>query len=391
VTGSLKEHEGRRASAALPVPRGRLTILQMLPALEVGGVERGTLQVAAGLRERGHRALVMSAGGRLVGSLEASGAEHLAWPIGRKRLATLSLIAPLSRLLLEQAVDVVHARSRLPAWVAWSAIQRLPPAQRPRFVTGCHGPYTPNGYSAIVARGERVIAISQTIREYLLAHYPNLDPERVRVVPRGVSTVDFPFGYRPSPDWLQRWQTGPFAAGDRWVITLPGRLTRWKGQLDFIDVIGRLKQAGIPALGLIVGGAERRRAGYAGELAQAITAAGLDEQLRLVGHRDDLREVMAVSQAVLSITREPEAFGRTTLEALALGVPVAGYDHGGTGEILRRVFIEGLCPSGKPSVVADRLGHWYARHPRLPPLHAFSLEAMVAGEIAVYEEVALRE
>jgi len=364
-----------------------LTVLQLLPALEVGGVERGTLQVAGGLVERGHRALVVSAGGRLVPELQALGAQHITLPIGRKHPVSLGLVAPLARLLVAERVDVVHARSRLPAWLAWWALRRLPRGQRVRFVTGCHGPYTPNGYSAIVAAGERVIAISETIRAYLLAHYPELDPARIRVVPRGVAAADFPRGHRPGAAWLEQWSQSPWGAPGQWALTLPGRLTRWKGQLDFITVVGRLRALGIPVQGLLAGGADKRRQAYAEELAAAVRAAGLADCLHLLGHRDDLREVLAMSQAVVSITREPEAFGRTTLEALALGVPVAGYDDGGTGEVLRQAFIEGLCPKGALDAVIARLAAWWRRPPHVPALTAFGLEAMIAGEIAVYEEL----
>jgi glycosyltransferase involved in cell wall biosynthesis len=364
-----------------------LTVLQLLPRLDMGGVERGTLQVAAGLVERGDRALVMSAAGRLVEPLLASGAEHHDWPIGRKRLSTLALAAPLARFLREHSIDVVHARSRLPAWIAWSAIRRLPRGQRPAFVTGCHGPYTPNGYSAIVCRGERVIAISRTIREYLLNHYPELDPARIRVVPRGVSRTDWPHGHVPDPGWQADWTRQQGTLGERFVVTLAARLTRWKGQQDFIRIIDRLRALRIPVLGLIVGGAERRQQAYALQLAADIAARGLGPHLRLLGPRDDLREIMAVSNVVVSLTRAPEAFGRTTLEALSLGRPVVGYAHGGTREILCDLFPDGLCRIGDEDEVVARLWHYWRNPPTVAARPGYELSAMVAGEIAVYDEL----
>src|SRR4030042_6127656 len=133
----------------------KLTLLQLLPALESGGVERGTLEVAQTLVEHGHRALVMSAGGRQVASRVASGAEHFAWPIGEKSFKTLLLVGKLRKFLLEQKVDIIHARSRVPAWIAWLAWRGMNPAPRPRFVTTVHGPYSVSAYSAVVARVER--------------------------------------------------------------------------------------------------------------------------------------------------------------------------------------------------------------------------------------------
>lgn len=162
-------------------PTRKLTVLQLLPALESGGVERGTLEVAQALVERGHRALVISAGGRLVTPLTALGAEHFEWPIGRKSLTTLRLVRRLRRFLTEQRVDIVHARSRIPAWIAYLAWRRMDPATRPRFVTTVHGLYGVNRYSGIMARGEAVIAVSETTRDYILQNYPDTPAERIHV------------------------------------------------------------------------------------------------------------------------------------------------------------------------------------------------------------------
>src|SRR5690606_40675569 len=145
-----------------------LTVLQLLPALESGRVERSRLEIAAALVAAGHRALVASAGGRLLPALRAAGAEHLELDLGRKSLATLRLVRPLRRLLQEQGVDIVHARSRLPAWIAWRALGGLPAQKRPRFVTTVHGLNSPSRYSQVMVRGERVVCVSATVREYVL-------------------------------------------------------------------------------------------------------------------------------------------------------------------------------------------------------------------------------
>src|SRR5574340_562156 len=151
----------------------KLTVLQLLPALESGGVERGTLEVADALVQRGHRALIMSGGGRLVAPLTKLGAEHYTWPIGVKSPRTLLLVHKLRRFLIEQQVDIVHARSRVPAWIAYLAWRGMEPAMRPRFVTTLHGMYGVNRYSRIMTRGEAVIAVSDTVREYILQNYPD--------------------------------------------------------------------------------------------------------------------------------------------------------------------------------------------------------------------------
>ena len=136
-----------------------ITVLQLIPALESGGVERGTLELGAGLVHAGHRSLVMSAGGQLVSRLTGQGSEHIQWPIGRKSIWTLRLVRRLRSLIRERQVDILHARSRLPAWIAWLAWRGLPEQQRPRFVTTVHGLYSVNRYSRIMTHAEAVIAV----------------------------------------------------------------------------------------------------------------------------------------------------------------------------------------------------------------------------------------
>ena len=147
----------------------KLTVLQTLPALHSGGVERGTLEIARALVAAGHRSIVVSDGGRLVEQLEREGSEHITMPVHRKSLASLFQIRPFRRLLEELKPDIVHARSRIPAWIAWLALRRMNPATRPRFVTTVHGMYSVSPYSAIMTKGEVVIAVSETVRDYVLS------------------------------------------------------------------------------------------------------------------------------------------------------------------------------------------------------------------------------
>ena len=218
----------------------QLTVMQILPALESGGVERGTLEVAGALARAGHRSLVVSAGGRLVDRLLADGSEHIYLPVGRKSLTTLLQVRRLRHILQQERVDILHARSRLPAWVAWMAWRGMPAEGRPRFVTTVHGLYSVNRYSAIMTRGERVIAVSDTARQYILDNYPAVDSGRVVTIYRGVDPAEFPRGYRPDESWLAAWYGDyPFLQGRR-ILTLPARLTRLKGHEEFIRLIGAL-------------------------------------------------------------------------------------------------------------------------------------------------------
>ena len=204
----------------------RLTVLQVLPALQGGGVECGALEVAGALVRAGHRSLVLSAGGRLVPRLEAEGSRHIAWPIGAKSPLTLRWVRRLRRLLNEENITVLHARSRLPAWIAWLAWRGLPPASRPRFVTTAHGLYSVNAYSAVMTRSECIIAVSDTARDYVLTAYPHVAPARVRVIHRGVDTERYAPGYRAPAHWLADWYRQYPETRGKYLVTLPGRVTR---------------------------------------------------------------------------------------------------------------------------------------------------------------------
>lgn len=366
----------------------KLTVLQLVPALESGGVERGTLEVAQALVEHGHRALVMSAGGRLVAPLDQCGAEHHTWPIGTKSFRTLRLVGKLRKFLLEQQVGIVHARSRVPAWIAWLAWRRMDPATRPRFVTTVHGMYGVNRYSRIMTQGERVIAVSNTVRDYILREYPDTPADRIQVIHRGVDEQAYPYGWKPDPAWQQAFFAQFPQAADTLLLTLPGRITRLKGHEDFIELIARLKRRGLPVHGLIVGGATASKQRYLQKLRYRVRSMGLAADISFTGQRDDLKNILAISSLVLSLSTQPESFGRTTLEALRLGVPTAGYGHGGVGEILRTIYPAGLLPLGRIDDACQRIAQLLQQPEPVPAGAFFPLQAMLDQTLGLYAELA---
>ncbi len=368
-----------------------LTVLQLLPALEGGGVERGTLEVARALVAAGHRSLVVSAGGRLVEQLENEGSEHITLDTGRKHPGTLLQIRPLRRLLLQQRVDIVHVRSRLPAWILAQALRGLPAAQRPIRISTVHGFYSVSRYSAIMTRGEAVIAVSEAIRDYIRCHYPQCPPERIHLIPRGVDPREFPRGFQPDA----RWKAAFFAqfpqARERRLLVLPGRLTRLKGHHDFIDLVQALVAEGRPVHGLIVGGEDPRRRAYAEELRQAVREKALDRHITFTGPRNDMREIYAIGDLVLSLSGKPESFGRTVVEALSIGTPVAGYDHGGVGEILANLFPQGRVPLGDADTLHHTVGALLDTPPEIPENHHYTLAAMTGRTLALYRAIMQHE
>lgn len=364
-----------------------LTVIQLVPALEVGGVERGTLEMAAALAGAGHRALVVSAGGRLVPELESVGGRHITLPMDRKQPLAALLIRRLRNLFAREAVDLVHARSRLPAWLGWLALRGMPAERRPRWVTTVHGPYPVNRYSRIMVSGERVIAISRFIRDYMAASYPRVDPQCVRLIPQGVDRSRWPRHFSPAAAWLAAWHSTHPELADRHALVLPGRLTPWKGQVDFLRVVARLVARGLPVHGLLAGGPHPRKRAFERSLRRLARDLQIESAISFLGQRSDLREVMAVSACAFSLTSEPEAFGRTTVEALSLGVPVVGYDHGGTGEILGAVFPAGLVPPGNVEEAAARCAAFLSTRPIVPATHPFVAEHMQTATLAVYAEL----
>ena len=358
--------------------------MQLLPALDAGGVERSTLEITQALTRAGHRALVVSAGGRLVPELEAAGGIHLPLDIGRKSLLTLRHVRNLRQLIQTHQPDIVHARSRLPAWIGRMALRGLP---RPHFVTTVHGLNSVSRYSAIMVRGERVICVSKTVQAHVLAHYPELDPACVRVIERGIDPARFVRDYRPDAHWRETfYRDHAVLAGRPWLL-LPGRGTRLKGHATAIELLARLRQAGQDVALLLQGVIEPGRERYAQELRTLAQQHGVAEVVVLAPPRADIREVMAEACAVLQVSNKPEAFGRTVAEALSLGRPVLGWAHGGVGEQLARGFAQGAVALGDLEALVQRAQAWLMQPPLVPAFEPFSLAAMQDAVLAVYGEV----
>ena len=364
-----------------------LTVLQLLPALESGGVERGTLEIGAGLVHAGHRSLVISAGGRMVSRLTGQGSEHFQWPIGRKSLWTLPLVRRLRKFAVQNKVDILHARSRLPAWIAYLAWRGLRQQTRPRFVTTVHGLYSVSRYSSIMARSEAVIAVSDAAQRYIFEQYPHTDASRVHLIERGIDPKIYPFAYRPPDSWMARWyQDYPFLL-ERQVLTLPGRISRLKGHVDFLQLMAKLVEADLPVYGLIVGGEEPGRAGYMRDVQHLVKKLGLQGAVTFTGHRMDLRDILAVSNIVFSLSAKPESFGRTVHEALSLGIPVVGYDHGGVGGTLAQAYPQGRVPPGDLDALETRTRELLERPVDVAPCAFPTIQDMVDQTLTLYQSL----
>ncbi|WP_404636048.1 glycosyltransferase [Dyella ginsengisoli] len=381
----MKAFMSETMSAAVTRAVRSLTVVQLIPAMHSGGAERSALEIGRALVAAGHRSVVISAGGRLTERLQAEGSEHVTLDIGRKSLGTLGRIGALRRALKAIDPDIVHARSRMPAWMGRWAIRGL--ARKPHFVTTVHGLNSPGRYSAVMLRGERVIAVSQTVRAYVLGHYRWLEPSRVRVIPRGIDPDAFPYGHRPDDAWQKAFFAQfPQLAGAP-LLTLPARGTRLKGHHDAIELVADLRDRGVGTRLLLLGVLEPGREAYAEELRELIRQRGLQSQVVLSPPRDDVRDIYAVSALILQLSNKPEAFGRTVVEALSLCRPVLGYAHGGVGELLAELYPAGRVPLGDREKLVERAAELLRVAPPIPMLQSYRLADMQQATLALYEEL----
>lgn len=372
------------ASAISAAPLAGKTVLQVLPALEAGGAERGTLQIAAALRDAGARALVASSGGRMAASL---GADHIRLPVDSKNpFAIWRNAARLTALIAREGVDLVHAHSRAPAWSARFAARRGSVA----FVTTFHGAYrsgnaAKRAYNRIMSSGDRVIAVSDFIARHASDLY-SCPASRIRVVHPGIDTAVFdPAAVPPGAGAALRAAWG-IPDGAR-VALLPGRLTRLKGHAVLIEAMRRLTDANLVAVFV---GPDRGREAYRREM-EAL-AEGLP--VRFAGHRDDMATAYAASDVAVSASVRPESFGLVLAEAGAMGLPAVSGDHGGAREILLHGETGWLVPEGDPAALADGIrralaaaGPTLAARARAHVLGRFTRARMCEKTLAVYGEL----
>ncbi|HVH76458.1 MAG TPA: glycosyltransferase family 4 protein [Stellaceae bacterium] len=368
-------------------------VLQVVPSLVSGGVERGTVDLAGALGAAGWASFVASAGGPLERDIARAGATHVTLPLASKNPFVMRRNArALAALIRRLDIDIVHARSRAPAWSAWAAAR----ATGRHFVTTMHNAYDrrlplKERYNSVMAKGERVIAISHFVAEHAAEIY-HVGPDRLRTIPRGVDLDAFApgrIGGERIAALARAWRLPDGAP----VVMLPGRLTRWKGGLDLIAAIAALGRADVQAL-LI--GAEQRH-GFRRELEKAIAARRLGGQFRIVENCADMPAAYMLADVVVSPSTDPEGFGRVIVEAQAMGRPVVATDHGGARETVIPGVTGWLVPVHDPAALAAAIGEALALAPpvraRLAE-HAMQLVAerftragMCARTIAVYEEL----
>ena len=363
-----------------------MKVMQLLPELNSGGVERGTLEIARALVAQGHQSVVVSNGGRLVPDLEAEGTLHIPLAIHKKSLSSLLQIFSLRKIIEQQRPDILHVRSRVPAWLTHFALKGISAAKRPHLISTVHGFYSVNRYSAIMTKAEKVIAVSDSVVAYIQENYPECPPEDIVRIYRGINPKAFPHGYQPSAQWLNRIFADYPQLEDKFILCLPGRITRLKGHETLIALMQQLKNH--PHVhAVVVGGADAKKQAYLDELEQTIQKEQLTQQITFVGHRSDIREWLAFSDVVLSLSNQAETFGRTALEALSVGTPVIGWKRGGVAEILSQLYPQGLIEIDDQQQLLTTVQRHIEQPQPVAPVTQFSLQEMCQQTLALYTSI----
>jgi glycosyltransferase involved in cell wall biosynthesis len=377
-----------------PVQQKPVTILQVLPALGSGGAERGCVDVAGAIVRAGGRALVTSEGGPLEYDLRRVGGEHITLPLASKNpLVMWRNVRRLVDLCRAEGVDIIHARSRAPAWSARAAARQLGIP----FMTTVHAPYNGTGalkrfYNSIMARGDRVIAISQYVARYVQDIY-HTPPDLIRVVPRGVDVENFD-PERVSAERVIKLASDWQLPEGKQVILMPGRLTRWKGQTVLIEAMARISSRH-DVLCLIVGD-DQGRIAYREELENQIKRNHMANRIRLMSHCRDMAAAYKLADIVVHASTDPEGFGRVIAEAQAMGRLVIATNIGAPPEVIAPG-TGWLVPPGDAPALAEALEEALAvsperrqamsREARAFVCEHFTRQAMCDRTLGVYSEL----
>lgn len=367
-------------------------ILQVLPSLQSGGVERGTIEVARAIAAKGWVPLVASSGGKMAAQLSYQGIEHITLPLSSKNPFIMWMNSHrLKKIIRERQVDIIHARSRAPAWSAYSAAKKT----GCKFVTTFHGFYKIQNifkqwYNSVMTRGARVIAISHFIADHIRKSY-NTEAERVRIIHRGVDLKLF-HSTTHSPERMIK-LAKEWHLPDEPVILFPGRLTRWKGQDVFIKALEQIPHRHFFA---VILGDDKGHHNYRAELEKLIISSGLAGHVRIIPHTQQMTDAYRLARVVVATSVAPEPFGRVVLEAQAMARPVIATNMGGPQETVVPNETGWLVKPGDVTELSNILT--FALSMKEEDLRVmgeqaqanaakFSLDKMCEKTLAVYEEL----
>lgn len=308
------------------------TILQVLPSLFSGGVERGTIEVAQILKNSGYNPIVASSGGPLVYKLEEHDIKHIALNVSSKNPFVIwENVSSLSNIIKEYKINLVHARSRAPAWSAYIATNNM----KVPFVTTFHGIYNISNflklyYNSVMTKGQRVIAVSDFVKQHMLKYY-NVDERIIRVIHRGVDSNYFN-PERVNQEEIKKFKEQYNVPKNTPVLLLPARMTTWKGQIQLVKALNKIRDLNFHCL--IIGDLSKHP-NFTKSVQNLISELKLQRKIRIHGNERNVLNLYAISDIVLSTSIEPEAFGRTIIEGQSMAKLVVATNTGGAVETIK--------------------------------------------------------
>jgi glycosyltransferase involved in cell wall biosynthesis len=369
------------------------TILQVVPALVSGGVERGTLEIAKKLVEAGFRSIVISAGGSLVTALEESGSKHIKLNVASKNPLTIWLNSKkITKIIQEEKIDIIHARSRAPAWSCFIAAK----ATGIKLITTFHGIYNfrtkiKKFYNGIMTEGNKVIAVSQFVKDHIIKNY-KIDKSKIVLIHRGVDHREFTIE-KINSEILLKYKTKYNVPANTPVILLPARMTEWKGHTILVKALEKIKHLNFYC---IMAGDLAKHPAYVTRIKNLINECKIQNRVQLFGNEPSMINLYGISDIVLSASIEPEAFGRTIIEAQSMEKLVIATNIGGAAETIENEKTGFHVDPANSQQLADKIEYCLSilgtdnakkiqSAARKSTIENFSLDAMLEKEMSVYE------
>lgn len=305
-----------------------MKIVQILPELNEGGVERGVVELSREYTKKGIDSFVISAGGKLENQINIDGGKHIKFDVCSKNIFTFfPRVLKLKKILKDLNPDIIHVRSRVPAWLVYFANKSL----KIKIVSTVHGFNSVSSYSKIMTNSDAVICVSNSIKDYIQKHY-NTPSEKITIIPRGID-LDLFNTKNINNDFIKKFKD-EFNLNDNFIISSVGRVTQLKDYETFIKAISHVKKEIPNVKALIVGGVRSDKEEYLSSLKKLITELDLSENIIFTGSQSKIAEIYALSDVVVSSSKKPESFGRAVAESIALNTPVVATNHGGVKDII---------------------------------------------------------
>ena len=360
-----------------------MRIVQVIPELNEGGVERGVVELNREFVKKGIESFVISAGGKLENQINLDGGNHIKFDVCSKNIFTaFSRVNALKKILKELKPDIIHVRSRVPAWLVYFANKKL----NIKVVSTVHGFNSVGFYSSIMQKSDAVICVSNSIKEYIQKHYQT-NENKITVIPRGIDLELF----NPKnidETFIENFKK-EFNLKDKFIVSSVGRVTQLKDYETFIKAILIVKKEIPNIVGLIVGGVRSDKEDYLNSLKSLIKELNLEENIIFTGSQNKIEQIYALSDVVISSSKKPESFGRAVAEAICMNKPVIATNHGGVKDIIIENVNGFFFEVGDDKTLANNIlkskklsfdGYNYISN-------NFSLENMLDKTIAVYKKV----